>query len=68
MNGMGGLTPADVVLMLNCVFTGNGTGTVSGDCNVCYADVNCSGGATPLTPADVVLELLAVFNGQPFPC
>lgn len=71
MNGSGGptpLTPADVVLMLRCVFNGDGTGTVGGDCNVCYADVNCSGGVTPLTPSDVVLELQAVFNGQPFPC
>ncbi|MGH8004070.1 MAG: hypothetical protein ACRECJ_05045 [Limisphaerales bacterium] len=65
LNGAGGLSPSDVVLMLNCVFTGNGTGTVGGDCNLCYADVNCAGG---LTPSDVVLELLAVFNGQPFPC
>ncbi|MGH8003973.1 MAG: hypothetical protein ACRECJ_04545, partial [Limisphaerales bacterium] len=65
MNGVGGLTPADVVLMLNCVFTGNGTGTIGGDCNLCYADVNCIGG---LSPSDVVLELLKVFNGQPFPC
>ncbi|MCI0405538.1 MAG: hypothetical protein L0Z48_06600 [candidate division Zixibacteria bacterium] len=65
LNGAGGLSPADVVLMLNCVFTGNGAGTVGGDCNLCYADVNCAGG---LTPSDVVLELLAVFNGQPFPC
>ena len=65
LNGVGGLSPADVVLMLNCVFTGNGAGTVGGDCNLCYADVNCLNG---LTPSDVVLELLRVFNGQPFPC
>lgn len=68
LNGIGGLSPADAVLMLNCVFQNNGTGTVGGDCNPCYADVNCSGGLNPLTPADVVLELLAVFNSQPFPC
>ena len=71
MNGSGGptpLTPADVVLMLRCVFNSDGTGTVGGDCNACYADVNCSGGVNPLTPSDVVLELLAVFNLQPFPC
>lgn len=65
MNGAGGLSPADVVLMLNCVFAGNGAGTVGGDCNLCYADVNCS---TDLTPSDVVIELQAVFSGQPFPC
>ena len=65
LNGAGGWTPSDVVLMLNCVFTGNGSGTVGGDCNLCYSDVNCSGG---LSPSDVVLELLRVFNGQPFPC
>lgn len=65
MNGVGGFSPGDVVLMLRCVFNADGTGTVGGDCNLCYADVNCAGG---LTPADVVLELLRVFNGQPFPC
>ena len=68
MNGVGGFTPADVVLMLNCVFPQIPTGTVDGACGVCYADVNCSGGATPLSPADVVLELLKVFNGENFPC
>ncbi len=65
LNGVGGLSPSDVVLMLRCVFNSDGTGTIGGDCNLCYADVNCLGG---LTPSDVVLELLAVFNGQPFPC
>ncbi len=65
LNGAGGFTPADVVLMLRCVFNSDGTGTLGGDCNLCYADVNCLNG---LTPSDVVLELLRVFNGQPFPC
>jgi len=59
MNGVGGLTPADVVLMLNCVFLGTGT------CDLCFADVNCS---SDLTPADVVIELNAVFLGTSFPC
>lgn len=59
LNLSGDLTPADVVLELNCVFLGTGY------CSLAVADVNCSG---DLTPADVVLELLAVFSGQPFPC
>jgi hypothetical protein len=54
MNASGDWTPADVVLMLNCVFLG------TGDCEFCYADVNCSGG---LSPADVVIELNMVFAG-----
>ncbi len=58
LNGVGGLTPSDVVLMLGCVFT-NPTG-----CDFCFSDVNSDGG---LTPSDVVLELSAVFNGTPFP-
>ncbi|MGH8004393.1 MAG: IPT/TIG domain-containing protein, partial [Limisphaerales bacterium] len=52
MNGVGGLTPADVVLMLTCVFS------ATGNCDLCFADVNCSGG---LSPADVVIELNMVF-------
>lgn len=54
MNGSGDLTPADAVLMLNCVFL------ATGDCDLCFADVNCSGG---LSPADVVIELNMVFAG-----
>lgn len=65
LNGVGGLSPADVVLMLRCVFNADGTGTIGGDCNLCYADMNCIGG---LSPADVVLELNYVFNGNPPPC
>ena len=38
MNASGGLSPADVVLMLNCVFL------QQGNCDLCFADVNCSGG------------------------
>ena len=65
LNGVGGLSPADVVLMLRCVFNSDGTGTLGGDCNLCYADLNCTGG---LSPADVVLELNYVFNSIPPPC
>ncbi len=65
MNGIGGLSAADISLLLTCVFLNNGAGTVGGDCNLCYADVNCSGG---LSASDVSLELLAVFLGTPFPC
>jgi len=65
MNGVGGLSPADAVLMLNCVFLGNGAGTIGGDCNLCYADMNCVGG---LSPADAVIELNYVFLGTPPPC
>lgn len=65
LNGVGGLSPADVVLMLNCVFLSNGAGTVGGDCSLCYTDMNCIGG---LTPADVVLELNYVFLGTPPLC
>jgi hypothetical protein len=65
MNGVGGITPADAVLMLNCVFLGSGTGTVGGDCNLCYSDLNCLGG---LTPADAVIQLNYVFLGTPLPC
>jgi hypothetical protein len=54
MNLSGGLSPADVVLMLNCVFL------ASGSCDLCFADVNCSGG---LSSADVVIELNMVFLG-----
>lgn len=60
LNGSSSFTPGDVVLTLRCVFNSDGTGTLGGDCNLCYSDVNCSGG---LTPADVVLELNRVFLG-----
>jgi hypothetical protein len=59
MNASGGLSPADVVLMLNCVFLG------TGDCDFCFADVNCSGG---LSPADAVIELNMVFLGAAAGC
>ncbi len=59
MNADANLSPADVVMMLNCVFLG------SGNCGFCFADVNCSG---DFSPADVVLELNAVFLAGSFPC
>ncbi len=65
LNGSGGFSAWDVVLMLNCVFTCNGAATVGGDCNLCYSDMNCSGG---LSASDVVLELNYVFLGSPPPC
>ncbi len=54
MNGDLGLSAADAVLMLSCVFLG------SGDCDLCFADVNCSG---DLSAADAVIELNMVFLG-----
>jgi hypothetical protein len=59
MNSDGEFRPADVVLMLTCVFSGTGS------CDLCFADVNCSGG---LSPADVVIELLMVFSGGAAGC
>ncbi|MCI0405038.1 MAG: hypothetical protein L0209_03015, partial [candidate division Zixibacteria bacterium] len=59
LNGTLDLSPADVVLMLQCVFLG------TGDCDLSFSDVNCSGN---LSPADVVLELNAVFLDEDFPC
>jgi len=53
------LTPADVVLALNCIFSG------TGDCPLEILDANCD---AVVTPADMVLILDAVFNAQPFPC
>ncbi len=47
-------TPADVVLMINCVFL---QGPI---CRSCLTDVNCDG---ILTSSDVVLELNRVFLG-----
>ncbi|MCI0405535.1 MAG: hypothetical protein L0Z48_12360 [candidate division Zixibacteria bacterium] len=64
LNGVGGFSPADVVLMLRCVFNADGTGTITGTCDLCFADVNCDGN---LTPSDVVLELNRVFAGSTAP-
>ncbi len=59
MNADSGLTTADVMLHLNCVFL------QTGSCDFCFADLNCDGA---LAQADLVLELLAVMLGRPFPC
>lgn len=58
MNGDVIYTAADVVLLLNCAFTG------AGSCDICFADVNCDG---ILTAADVVLELNKAFAGTNTP-
>ena len=59
LNGSLDLSPADVVLMLNCVFLG------TGDCDLSFSDVNCD---EQLSPSDVVLELRAVFLDEDYPC
>ncbi len=53
------LSAADVVLGLDCVFTGTGY------CPLEVADGNCD---LTLSATDIVLLLNAVFAGQPFPC
>lgn len=53
------LSPADVVLGLNCIFLG------VGDCPLQVADGNCD---STLTTADVVLLLNAVYLDRAFPC
>jgi|GEM_PF-3116038 len=57
-----GFSPSAAVCMLNCVFLGSANPPCI--CDLCVADVNCSGG---LTPADVVLELNRIFNGSTAP-
>ncbi len=59
LNADGSLAPADVVLLLFCVFLR------TGNCELCFADVDCSGG---LSTADVMKAINAVFLGEPFPC
>ena len=59
LNGIEGLTPADVVLELNYVFSGTGT------YNNCVTDMDCNG---LVTPSDVVHILRATFSGLPSPC
>ena len=59
MNADANLSPADVVLMLNCVYL------ASGSCDLCFADVNCS---ADLSPADVVIELNMVYLAASPPC
>jgi len=55
-----GLSPADVVWILNCVMLGTVPPAGSNAC-----DLNCDGQSSP---ADVVLELNTVFLAQPLPC
>lgn len=56
------LTTADAVLMLDCVFSSEGS-----NCSLASADANCDGS---LAPSDVVIELNAIFLGRTFsfPC
>ncbi len=56
MDANASLSSADVVLLLNCTYLGEG------NCSLCFADVNCDG---ILTSADVVGELNYVFLGIP---
>lgn len=60
LNGDGGLTPADIVLLLNYVFTGQLPLTGG----LFAADLDCSG---DLNPADVILLMNSAFLGAPVP-
>ena len=60
LNGDSALTPADVVLLLSYVFTGQLPPTGG----LFAADLDCSG---TLNPADVVLLMNSVFLGVPAP-
>jgi len=60
-NSGGNPTPADVVLLLNCVFIdSNGPA-----CDLPYANMNCNVTPPLLTPSDVVLLLEKAFNNDP---
>jgi len=62
-NGDGNITPADAVLLLNCIFLD------TPPCNLCSADLNCDGN---LRPADAYIVLNVIFlgsqNGKPDGC
>ncbi len=60
LNGDGALTPADVVLLLNCIFLGVGV------CPIPVADLDCDG--VLVNPSDAVILLNAVFLGLPITC
>jgi len=60
LNGDGALTPADVVLLLNCIFLGVGA------CPLPVADLDCDG--VLVNPSDAVILLNAVFLGLPITC
>ncbi len=59
LNFDGNITPADIVILMNCVFSG------SGACQLNVADVNCDG---ELKPSDLVLLMMRAINGIDFPC
>jgi len=62
LNGDNQATPADVVIMLQCVFVGYCTGLRNSQADV-VRNVELA-----ITPADVVCELNHVFLGSPVPC
>lgn len=64
LNRDGQFTPADGVLLLNCVFLGGAFGNPDA-CLFDVADVNCSGN---LSPSDIVIELNWIFLNIPLPC
>lgn len=59
MNGDQNLTPADLVLLLNCVYL------ETGRCDLCFADASCNGF---LSAVDVVALLNAIFLTMPIDC
>ncbi len=56
VNTDGEFSPADVIVILNCILAG------AEFCSRCQADLNCD---SALSPADVVQELNFVFTGTP---
>jgi hypothetical protein len=60
LNLDGGLSPADVVLLLNCLFLSD-----TWDCPLYLTDTNCDGMATT---ADIVAMLNAAFLGEIISC
>lgn len=59
LNQDGFRRPADVALLLNCAYLGNG------NCDISFTDVDCDG---ILTAADIVVEINAVFLATPIIC
>ncbi|MCI0595017.1 MAG: VCBS repeat-containing protein, partial [candidate division Zixibacteria bacterium] len=59
LSGDAFVTLTDAILLVNCAFSG------FGNCNPCFADLNCD---SNLSPTDVIIELLAVYLDRPFPC
>jgi hypothetical protein len=60
LNGDGQITPADVVLLLYCVFLGDGF------CPLLVADTDCDGSL--VSPSDIVTILNAAYLGTPIVC